>query len=609
MSLSPTFDTPYYTGGSVTAEVPGKFDVSIAGRGYMLWTYPDTPYERRPTIIRRPIPTTAPQQDNSGAFGENSLSNEELARRSQDSWDHGAGQSYFDRTDSDNRRFRTSKGVDVWTRWQMKLLPDTASKRASVNTNLALAVAGSRLYLTDGAELRYTPDLTTWTAVTGLPNSPVSLTTDGLNVWTAHGASGVYGTTRSTGASTQINVLQATVIGYVKGRLMAAVTNGLYNITNYASMTAPSVLFTHPNADWRWIGFAEGQSGIYAGGWSGDKSAVYFTTINSDGVGLSAPIHACSLPSGELLTGIGSDVGGIVVLGTTKGVRFAVANADGTLSVGAFIPTPASVLCFEAQDRFIWYGLSNYDTVSTGLGRLDPRSLTDPLVPAYASDLMATGQGAVTSIATFSGKRVFTVSGLGVFQESTNKVASGTLDTGLITYGIPDPKVGMFVDVKVEAPVDTNRVYVASDGGTFNLIGARSTASTDPFQVGQITAETFEIRHELVNADADATAGPVVTRWTMRAYPNPHQGEYIEFTIDLDEQQLSAGGSPVTRNPADEYAFLRALQQTRQIVQVQIGLESVSVQMSEHQYEATTRTSNGKGWNAICSVSLKSTAI
>jgi hypothetical protein len=609
MSIDFAFDTSFFTGGSSSTEVPGKYDVALAGRGYMLWQYPDTPYERRAAFTRQPIALLAPQQDTSGGFGERSLSNSELNRRSQDSWDHGAGQSFCDREDSDNRRFRSSKGVDVWERWALQLLPDTTQALISANTNLHLAVAGTRLYTLDGAAVRFSTDLTSWTPVTGLPGAGSSVATDGFNVWTAHSASGIYRTTRTTSAAASQTTGTVTTLGYAKGRLMAAAGPILYNITDLTGPTAlPTALFTHPNTDWTWLGFASGQSGIYAGGYSGDKSSVYRVTIKADGTGLDVPTVAADLPDGEVLTSVDSYVGGVVLLGTSLGVRLALENSDGTLNIGGLIETGSPVLCFEGQRRFIWYGLSDYDTLSTGLGRLDPSVFTDPLTPAWASDLMVTAQGSVLSVVTFLDKRVFTVSGQGVFNETVNKVSVGSLDTGLITFGIPDRKVAMFVDVKTRSPVDTNIAWISVDSGAFTEIGSRSTTSNDPFPVGQRGGETFELRHQLLNADTDPAAGPVLTRWTLRAYPNPPQGEVITFAINLDENQLDVGEQSFDRNPQDEYALIRALQTSRQLVQLQIAGESITVLVDDHQWNATTRTRSG-GWNGICDVSLKATAV
>ena len=196
MSLSVLLDAPFFTGQSRSEQVPGKFDVSLNGRNYMLDLQAGSD-----SFSRRSIPMLRNQANTGEQYGEASLNPEELWRRSQDSWDHGAGQVYLDREDSDRRRFRSSKGIDVWTRWEMSLLPDTDVARASANTNLHLQSAGDTLYLTDGTGLLRTTDLAAWTAVTGTPNAATSLTSNGYDVWTSHGASGVYATTRGAAAA------------------------------------------------------------------------------------------------------------------------------------------------------------------------------------------------------------------------------------------------------------------------------------------------------------------------------------------------------------------------------------------------------------------------
>src|SRR5688572_4888097 len=132
--VSVAFGTPFFTGGTTTAEVPSRFDVALNGRPYMLDFR-----EQGENMQRRSIQILRDQADTSDSPGEQSLNPEGLWRRSQESWERGAGQTYFDRRDSDPTRFRSSKGVDPFsTRWALGLLPDTASKRASANTNLLL---------------------------------------------------------------------------------------------------------------------------------------------------------------------------------------------------------------------------------------------------------------------------------------------------------------------------------------------------------------------------------------------------------------------------------------------------------------------------------------
>ncbi len=599
MAFGLGFATPYFTGASRTIEVPGRFNMALAGRPYMIDT------GRMSEFRRQAIPLLRDQADNTGAPGEQTLSPEELWRRSQDDWSHGAGQTYLDRKDSDNQRFRSSKGIDIWDRWAMKLLPGTASRRASSNTNLALQPVGSFLYATDGTALLRTADLTTWTTVTGThANAPTSITSDGFNVFTAHGSGGIFSTTRGSATSSAYNTLPTTLLGYVKGRLMAANGAVLYNVT---SGTPPTALFTQTNSDFTWVGFAEGQAAIYAGGFSGDKSLVYRIALKADATALDAPIIAGELPDGEILRSIGGYLG-FIALGTDKGIRFCAADDQGNLTIGSLIKTASAVRCFEGQDRFVWFGWTNYDSTSTGLGRLDLSTFIAPLTPAYASDLMATGQGNVTSVATFRDKRVFAVSGLGVYEQTDALVASGTLDTGLITYGLPDLKTAVYLDVKVQSPVDTNRAYVSVDRGPFVRVGSRSSTASDPFVVGEVSGETFEIRHEMLNEDAVATTGPVVTRYTLRSFPRPSQGEMFLIPVLLHESVQTVSGDAYHQKPGEEFAYLVRLRGEKRLVTLQLAEGSFTVQVDDALFQYSHLTRNKRDWNGTALLKLKSPA-
>jgi hypothetical protein len=596
--ISTLFNAPFFTGQTSSQEVPAKWDVSLNGRGYLV----DLRGEGDESFSRRSIPLLRNQANTGEQFGEASLNPEELWRRNQDSWDHGAGQTYLDRQDADRRRFRSSKGVDVWTRWAMSLLNDTAVRRASANTNLALSVAGTYLYLTDGASLVHTQNLTTFTAVTGTPNAASSMTSDGFNVFTAHGASGVYSTTRGAGSSALYNALATTLLGYVKGRLMAANNASLYNITSSA---VPAPTFTHPNSDFRWVGFAEGQTQIYAAGFSGDKSLIYRTSIRPDGTALDTPVVAGELPDGEIVRAIGSYLN-FVVLGSDMGVRFCGTDGAGNLTIGALIRTGRAVRCFEGQDRFIWFGWTNYDTASTGLGRLDLSTFIASLTPAYASDLMADGQGDVTSVATFNGLRVFTAIGIGVVTETTEKVESGTLDTGLISYELTDPKVAVYTDVRLSSLSGVNRAYLSVDGGQFVLIGTRSGDSdNEPFMAGQASGEQFELRMELLRDSTTTSRGPVLTRIQLRAYPKPTRGEIFTVPLLLHEQVTDRQDNTVPLDVAAALEEIRTLQDSRLLVIYQVGLESHTVLVDDSQFAYSHRTSDGRAWNGTCLVRLK----
>ena len=109
-------NAPYFEGvSSVDADVPGLFPVAIAGHPYKIEL---REYERSTLDVIRQ------QADQSNVPSERSFNPYALWRRSLETWHHGAGQDNIDLQDeSDPARFRSSKGIDPWTRGQIGLLP------------------------------------------------------------------------------------------------------------------------------------------------------------------------------------------------------------------------------------------------------------------------------------------------------------------------------------------------------------------------------------------------------------------------------------------------------------------------------------------------------
>lgn len=583
MSLNAPLETPIYSGTGTSTLVPGLFDMSVNGRTYM-W---DMKYVAEGQFARDSIALLKDQQD-TGTFGEQSLNPAEFPRRAHDSWHKGAGQTHVDRPESDPLRFRSSKGMNVWEKWKLSLLPDVSQQTSSAQTNLAVLTAGSYLYEVDGQQVYHR------SAIDGARTSSVihvaegattvqSITTDGYYVYAALGTNGVHRTVRGAATSSHYSDLQAELLGYAKGRLMAAIDNVLYNIT--ASGAAPAALFTHPNTDWTWVGFADGRNVIYSAGYSGDKSFIYKTSVKADGTALDIPTVAGTLPDGEIVRAIHGYLT-FLLIGTDKGVRFAVQDDNGDLTIGALIETGA-VRCFEGQDRFVWFGWDNYDATSTGLGRLDLTVLNGS-APSYASDLMATGQGSVLSVCTFAEKRVFAVSGLGIYAEDTDLVASGTLDTGFITFGIPDTKVAQTVDIRTEPLAGSVAVSISADGGTFTSLGTHGTAgsTSSVIPAAQTVGETIELRWASSRSSTDTTTGPVITRTTLEANPAPGRGQFVTYPILLHHKVTTANGSTHTYNPRTEREALDAMEAAGRPVTVQTGEGAETVTLEDHRWIA-----------------------
>jgi hypothetical protein len=598
IGLDAGLEAPFYTGqaSAPSSLVPAAYPVALAGHPYVI----DLDSDR---FRHLSVPILRQQADQSASPSETSITPEDLWRRSIDTWHKGAGQTHYDRPDSDSARFRSSKGVDIWTKWQLSLLPATDQKRSSANTNLKLQPAGSFLYLVDGTSVYSTQDVTvdspTWTALTGtLGANGRDIASDGYYVWVTDG-SDVYRFTRGASAlGSAYNTLNCTVLGWVKGRLMAANAHEIFNIT---SATVPPALFSHNNTDFAWVGFAEGTGHIYAAGYSGDKSLIYRTAVKQDGSSLDTPVVAGELPDGEIVRSIGSYLG-FVLLGTDKGVRFATPDANGDLTIGALLSTSSAVACFEGQDRFVWFGWTNYDATSTGLGRLDLTVFGDPdaLAPAYASDLMATTQGAVESVVTFQSRRVFCVDGVGVFGEETTKVASGTIDVGHISYGLPSAeKVALFLAVDHNG-TGQHSAHVSVDGGAFTAVGTHTT-STDKFPVGERRGRRFEHRLTLTTV---AGASPTIYGATLEAYPAVDTVDIIIVPLLL-HHTIRWEGQEHPLDPGDEVAFLKSLRDSQDVVTWQEFNTSYTVVLTDYEWIPFDHTTGKECWDGTFVAQLK----
>lgn len=577
-TLNATLNADFYEGGGTSVLVPRPYDVAIDGHGYML-DFEFKPWKRQAFQHNSVQPIRA-QADTSNQPGEASLNPEGLWRRTIESWHDGAGQVHYDRKDSDANRFRSSKGIDVWTKWQISLLHDTAQILTSANTNLGLAVAGGYLYVIDGQALKFTSDLSSWTTVTGTPAvTASSICSDGATVYVAYGASGIYSTPAGNAAATQYvttAVDSTSAVAFVMGRLMVGKVGNIYNVIASGALPAALLVANYPSIVW--VGFAEGQSVIYAAGFSGDKSLIYRIGITTDGTALSAPVLAGALPPGEVVRAVYGLVGGNLMIGSDLGWRFAEqANSAGDLDIGALTATTSAVKALAAYDRFGYGAMTNYDATSTGLFRADPTNFTQPLVPAWATDLMATAQGTVTSIAFFSGAPVFSVSGSGVWKQAATYVAAGSLDSGLISYGISDQKVPVFLDVSTEAMVGSVQSYVAYDGGTFTLAGTSSTAGStfEELPLPQTLSYKIEVR-ETLNAGSSNTLTPVVDTCTLRSIPAPVTPTDLIVPIILAES-INSASDETPMVPFDELAFLDDLRTTKKVVAYQEGAATYTV--------------------------------
>ena len=618
MSLTFTFPfvgTPaFYTGTSTSSLVPDVFPVGIDGRPYMI--------DQRSNQFSRAFEQRVRDSvDQSTAPGEAAINPGGLWRRGEVSWHLGAGQKYADTAEGQDYRFFKSKGVNPWVKGQLTLLNSTALRGASTFTgsNLPMVEVNGYIYVGDGQTLKYTQDpfaaTPTWTSVTtGAPTATINdITTDGKQIYVAYANEGVMMTT--IGGSSVANhyatsggTYNYTKLGFAKGFVVGfhndTASSHIHIIPYAASTSHGSATATIRDPNFVCAGFAGGQNHIYVAGRSSDTGLIYRLGIKADGT-VDVAIVALELPIGEYPTSIYGYLGGILI-GTNKGVRYATADNNGNLIAGALIPTTGDVTDFTAEDRFVWFTWTNYDNTSGGLGRLDLASFIAPNTPAHATDLMYNSTAAVKSVSSMQGKRIFSISGVGVVVEDTaNLVTTGSIETGIYRWGIPDRKFIARVDTRSLPLKGTIASYLSLDGADFDFLGVWNNADDTENSFNGSDDKAIEAHFKFELNRLSALVGPTLTRWTSRAYAAPFRSELFRLPL-LVHQQLRLRDKDYFVDVNEELAQLRDLIQEPRIITLQLGYENISVIMEDMEWLPVDATDKDWVWEGTAVVTMRS---
>ncbi len=560
--LSWPFDESYWAEEtSVSGEVPALYPVALAGRGYQLDDAQPWGWESIPLL-------KTDQNADPGQPGESSINPAGNWRRASSSWHHGAGQTNRDNPDADPARFRSSKGVDVWTRGRLGLLHDaqqvhTVSASATV---VQVVRAGDYLYFTDLNTVRRT-DLSSASAVTGTPVAAVTgICSNGSKVYAAYGASGIYSISGTT--ATSVAATATAVVGWAKGRLLGASGNVL---NDFSTGTADPITPPDLDGNFVWSAIGEGISHVYCGGNNGTAGQLFRVGVKSDGTGLDVPIRCAPDLVGEQILCIFGHAGALLI-GTSKGVRLAAQQSNGDLELGPYLRV-GPVRAMAADENFVWFTWSNPDGVSTGMGRLNLGELVDTLQPAYALDVVATGQGVVNGVGILNGTPAFGVAAVALYRpHPTDLVASGTLDSGEITFDLVEPKlhVGGIVHAIGEGSAT---LEMAVDDGAFTALPERGTSTRGSWAEWRLTVSR-----------GTSTLAPVVRGVVLLSFPAVARSEVISPRLILASRVQLVGGVERPFSVDEAVDEIRALMASRQIVTWEQGARSELVTVEDYQW-------------------------
>lgn len=613
----------------MTAVAPNPWDVAIDDHGYKLdlateaWRHESIP-------LLRPVYVTADR------LGENDINPESNWRFSDVNWNHGAGQRFADETDSDSSRFWRSRGVNVWTKGQLSLLPALELRTVVFNGATRFFTVQGNTYLVNGSGTPGTHSLSfgapNFTSVVVSAPGTMTACTDGKTVYYSDETQISSKAVGATGAGTLFNTVTGVAqLYYVSGRLIGVGSSG--NILDITGSTFDDLGVLPGN--FVPVDVASAINAIYVAAVNLDtgQSQVFAVTIDPSGTSLDPPVAATPPFDGTLHRILYYE--GLVFLAQEEGIRLATPSSDGlALTLAPLIKT-GRCAALAGRDGQVWFGMEQYEldasgsTYWSGLGRIDPTVIHDDGSPAWATDMMLDGfpfnggSGIVPSqindvafpftgdFDTNNGRAVIlTTRGFMTPFPTTSPtlVASGYLDSGLISYDLPDDKAARYLTVRTDkASAGDVTPSIAVDGDTaftaLDVVPAMTLTQRDP--IDDMSGGYFEIRETLAQDATDVTKGAILTRHMLESDPIVISGFFYEVPVILADSVITDDGQIRPMKPAEELAYLEGLRGTGTVVTYTEPGNAYQVTVEDITWQASHLTTARDGANGTFLLKLK----
>jgi hypothetical protein len=472
------------------------YDVAIGGMPFIYAISDARPY------IRQTAPYRKEQFDNQTEPGEQSLTGWWI--RSQSSFHDGTGITFYDPDLIEGEgtyRFKDSRGINVWNEGEVTLLNNTASTHYTTGVIKSngkpfqsarsiqwsstdgillwdeydvdkIAVDGTVTHFIDYAEGTDYPvyaicdDGTNAYWVTNVLNTG----TPRLRVYTKP-LTGTSATTATLLISDNSITVSEGVMEYVKDRIVMAINNKIYEFATSAS-SLPTAVYTHSDNDVVFTSITASGTAIYIAGFNGIQSFIYkFTLATTTGSmpSLTSAITAAEMPVGEKIYSIKYYLG-YMLIGTSKGVRAATVDGDGSIVYGPLIvETSQPVYDFAFRDKFAWCATGVAG--EAGVIRINLGNDLGGLLFAYANDLWTDNgvTGFNTTACAFAGE--------------TNRLAFVTtaVRAGTVTNKELTSNVAILTTASAHGLSVGDSIWVEGVDATFNgqhTVTATSTTTT-----------------------------------------------------------------------------------------------------------------------------------
>jgi len=544
------------------------YDVAIGGMPFIYAISDQNPY------IRQTAPYRKDQFDNQTEPGEQSLTGWWL--RSQSSFHDGTGIVFYDPAlipGEGTFQFADSKGVDVWTKGEVTLLPN--STQGHEVTGAIASNSRSHQFIrsiqwsgTNGILIHdeYDVDkIDTAGTVThfidynaGTDDKVYAICDDGVTAYWVTNDTGPSGKLEvnkkaltgnsSTSATVMFTANGITVnnavMEFIKERIVMCANNGVYEFTSAAS-SLPTAVYTHPDTSHVYTSITASGPAIYIAGFNGIQSTIQKFTLSTAGAmpTLTSAVVAAELPVGEIVHDIYYYLG-YMAIGTSKGIRIAtVSDQDGSLTYGPLmVETSQPCYDFAARENFIWCA-TGVDG-NPGVIRIDLSNELSPLRFAYANDLYYTGvTGHQTTSCGFLGTTdrlayctTYASSANGyVYSQSTGALMpTGYITTGYIRYNTLEPKNFKRLLGRGDYTYGSMTLETVDEAGTeYDVISYDATVPPVEVTTSQPTGSQEYIAYKFImyRDGTDNTKGPIFKGYQAKATIATPRQRVVRFPV------------------------------------------------------------------------------
>jgi hypothetical protein len=320
------------------------------------------------------------------------------------------------------------------------------------------------------------------------------------------------------------------------------------------------------------------------------------------------------LPVGEIVLGLFSYLGSYIVIMTNIGVRIGLLGGDGSVTYGPLSYTGATTGYAAGFDRFVYVGVSNVGSGNAGVIRLDLSNLDEAGRAAWAADLDTGETGAVDGVCTLgcTGRVVVGVNSQGIYeQHPTELVSSGFLYTGRVRYNTLENKSFRLMNVRRSELLGSVTVSsVTSEGTESTLYVYTSGSANQEFQVRPSSpVEYLSFKIELSRESTDATKGPEVSGWQVKALPAvPRKQQWRLPLLVFDQEQDRFGNKAgAVQSGLQRFQSLRNALLTGEPVTLQdlVYREQWTVLIEDLQFIQTSPPRNASGFGGVLVVTCR----